>query len=131
MRLRHILLILSLIAFVSASTGGYLFYSSLRRIAFREAERHAMVRLAVINSSLSNLLTQNIRPVRALASLPAIQTALVEKTPETLAAANRMLDRFRKTLDVDVCYLLDPGGDTALGIGRRKGLSVLPGRNQR
>ena len=118
MRLRHILLILSLIAFVSASLGGYLFYSSLRQIAFREAERHALVRLAVINNSLSNLLTENIRPARALAGLPEIREALIKGTLEAIALANQRLDHFRETLEVDVCYLLDPNGTTVASSNR-------------
>ncbi|MFH1984019.1 MAG: PAS domain-containing protein [Pseudomonadota bacterium] len=118
MRLRHIILILSLLAFGAAATGGYLFHASLKSIAFREAERHALVRLAVINSSLSTLLTQNIRPVRTLADIPEIKTALLKTDPAGLAAANRMLDLFRETLDADVCYLLDPDGTTVASSNR-------------
>jgi PAS domain S-box-containing protein len=118
MRLRHILLILSLLAFGAAATGGYLFHASLKDIAFREAERHALVRLAVINNSLSSLLNQNVRPVRTLAGTPEIRTALIEKTAAGMADANRVLDLFRETLSADVCYLLDPDGTTVASSNR-------------
>ena len=42
MKLRVILLLLSLLAFLSAATGGYLYYSSLQKSAFQEAEMQAI-----------------------------------------------------------------------------------------
>ncbi len=118
MRLRHILLILSLLAFGAAAIGGYLFHASLKDIAFREAERHALVRLAVINNSLSTLLTQNVRPVRTLAGTPEIAAALIQRTSAAMSNADRVLDLFRETLNADVCYLLDPDGTTVASSNR-------------
>ena len=45
MKLRSILRVLSLVAFLSASVAGYLYYSTLKEYAFQEAERNALDRL--------------------------------------------------------------------------------------
>ena len=44
MKLRVILLVLSLLALLSASTGGYFYYSSLKEAALLEAERQAVAK---------------------------------------------------------------------------------------
>ena len=69
MKLRTILLVLSLLAFLSASIGGSLYYSALKEAAITEAERKDVLRLAMIRKNLSFLLTENIKPVRALAGM--------------------------------------------------------------
>ena len=51
MKLRHILLILALMAFLSVSAGGYLYYSSVREAAFNEAGRQAVSRLSWLSYS--------------------------------------------------------------------------------
>ena len=59
MKLRLILLILSLMAFVFASAGGYFYYTSFKETAFREAESATIIRLERINKDLSHLLSYN------------------------------------------------------------------------
>jgi hypothetical protein len=54
MKLRLILLVLSLLAFLSASTGGYLYYSSIKESALKEAERQAVARVQTIKKNLSS-----------------------------------------------------------------------------
>ena len=53
MRLRIILLIFSLLTVLSASTGGYLYYSSLKTAAFQEAERQTASHAKMIAKNLS------------------------------------------------------------------------------
>jgi len=76
MKLRLILLVLSLLAFLSASTGGYLYYSSLKKSAFMEAERQAVARVQAIKKNLSSFLSENIKPVRALAGIKELKCHL-------------------------------------------------------
>jgi len=63
MRLRLILVVLSVLSFLSASVGGYLYYASLQEAAFLEAEKQAINRLVAIKKSLSAFLSENIKPV--------------------------------------------------------------------
>ncbi len=119
MKLRLILLVLSLLAFLSASTGGYLYYSALKKSAFREAERQAVARVRTIQKNLSSFLSENIKPVKALAGIKELSIVLT-RPADTIALknANTILDHFNKTLNVEVCYLMKPEGDTIASSNR-------------
>ena len=107
MKLRIILIVLSLLAFLSASTGGYLYYSSLKESALREAERQADLRLRTIKKNLTIFLAENVKPVKTLAGMETIRLALTRPDTQNLAEADATLDHFKKTLAADVCYLMD------------------------
>ncbi len=128
MGLRHILMVLSLLAFLSASAGGALFYSALRQSAFTEAERQAVANTELIQKSLNSFLSEHQKPAATLASIPALHVALRQTTPNSLYQANVVLDRFKQTLDADVCYLLDQKG-TTIASSNRKDQDSFVGRN--
>jgi PAS domain S-box-containing protein len=118
MKLRIILIVLSLLAFLSASTGGYLYYSSLKESALKEAERQADLRLRTIKKNLTSFLSENVKPVKTLAGMQALRLALTRPDAQNLAAANAVLDHFKKTLAADVCYLMDADGETIASTNR-------------
>lgn len=118
MKLRIILIVLSLLAFLSASTGGYLYYSSLKQSALKEAERQADLRLGTIKKNLAGFLSENIKPVKTLAGMNSLQLALARPDAHSLREANATLDHFKKTLAVDVCYLMDSAGNTIASTNR-------------
>jgi len=118
MKLRSILLILSLLAFLSASTGGYLYYSALNKSAFKEAERQAESRLEMITKNLSSFLSENIKPASTLAGMAVLRNAITDSSDSALQAANDMLDQFNATLGTDVCYLMDATGTTIASSNR-------------
>jgi PAS domain S-box-containing protein len=118
MKLRLILLILSLMAFVFASVGGYFYYTSFKEAAFREAESKTIIRLERINKNLSHLLSAYDKPVRILSGMQQLQEMLRNAGPETLTAANRILDHFKNSLQADVCYLMDNRGNTVASSNR-------------
>ncbi len=112
MKLRIILLVLSLLVLVSTSVGGLLYFRSLQEAAYVEARRHAATRAQMISTQFSSFLSQNLRPARVLAGLEELQTALIHPTAENIVQCNLILDHFRQALEVDVCYLMDGGGRT-------------------
>ncbi len=118
MKLRIILIVLSLLAFLSASTGGYLYYSSLKESALREAERQADLRLRTIKKNLTIFLAENVKPVKTLAGMETIRLALTRPDTRNLAATHATLDHFKKTLAADVCYLMDANGQTIASTNR-------------
>jgi PAS domain S-box-containing protein len=118
MKLRLILLILSFMAFVFASAGGYFYYTSFKEAAFREAESETIIRLERINKNLSALLSVYNYPVRILADMQELQGLLNNSNPNSLRAANRILDRFKNTVRADVCYLMDNAGNTVASSNR-------------
>ena len=118
MKLRSILRVLSLLAFLSACAAGYLYYSSLKEYAYQEAERNALNRLQATKKNLSAFFSENIKPARVLARMPPLVDVLLHPDPQTLEAANAILDLFKNTLDVEVCYLMDIRGKTLASSNR-------------
>ena len=118
MRLRLIILVLSILAFLSASTGGYFYYDSLREAAFNEAERQTVTRIALIKKNLSSYLSENIKAVKVLAGMDEMLEMLVR--PGTIAQdnANGVLDLFKASLETDVCYLMNYKGVTVASSNR-------------
>ncbi|MFZ7124916.1 MAG: PAS domain S-box protein [Desulfobacterales bacterium] len=119
MKLRRILFVLSLLAFLSVSIGGSLFYYSLKKSAIQEAERQAQTQVEMLKINLAGLLSENLRPVRTLAGFSEIRNALVERSERSLESAHRLLDHFQTSLGVDVCYLMDPNGMTIASSNRK------------
>ncbi len=118
MRLRLILLVLSLLAFLSTTIGGYLYYHSLKESAFQEAEQQAEVRVKMLRINLSAMISANIQPARVLAGIPSIIHALKDARPDNIAGASAILDHFRDNLNADVCYLMDRNGMTIASSNR-------------
>jgi C4-dicarboxylate-specific signal transduction histidine kinase len=118
MNLRLILFTLALLAVLSASVGGYLYYSSLKEAAFNDAERQATTHVEMITNHLSGYLSENVKPTRTLAGLKPLQVALIRPGNDSLKEANAVLDHFKSTLNVDVCYLMDATGKTIASSNR-------------
>ena len=118
MKLRSILVMLSLLAFLSASVGGYLYYATLKDSTFKEAKRQAATRAEMIRKNLSSFLSENIRPAKTLAGMQTCQNALAHPAPVSLSRTNATLDHFKSTLAVDVCYLMDAYGTTVASSNR-------------
>jgi C4-dicarboxylate-specific signal transduction histidine kinase len=129
MKLRLILLILSLMAVVFASAGGYFYYTSFKETAFLEAERETIIRLERINKNLSLLLSVYNKPVRILAGMQELQELLSSPGLKTLEAANSTLDHFKNTLQADVCYLMDNKGNTVAASSNRNDPDSFVGQN--
>ena len=112
-------MVLSLLAFLSASTGGYLYYSSIKESALKEAERQAVARVQTIKKNLASYLSENRKPVRALAGMKELRQVLLQPTHlNAMVNANAVLDHFNKTLDTEVCYLMTREGDTIASSNR-------------
>ena len=118
MRLRLILLVLSLLAVFSAAAGGYLYYSAVNAAALKEAERQARVRIEILTKSISSSLTENTKVVKSLAGMDVFSEALSSPGQVLIERANSTLDHFRRTLEVDVCYLVDARGTTLASSNR-------------
>ncbi|MBF0413086.1 MAG: PAS domain S-box protein [Desulfamplus sp.] len=136
MRLRIIILVLAILAVLSASAGGGLYYHSLKQAAFQQAENHANRRLELFNRQLSASLSEHVKPVKALAGLQELEYALqmanlnairttignsvIDSTIKlyTLNNLNSILDNFANALNIEVCYLLNSKGETIASSNR-------------
>ncbi|MFZ5587152.1 MAG: PAS domain S-box protein [Thermodesulfobacteriota bacterium] len=128
MRLRTILLVLTILALLSITVSGFYYVFSLRESELEVARRRASLHSEIIRNQLEGFLSENLKPVRALAGLPEIQRALTIPDQETIAQANYILDLFRDALDVDVVYLLDRHG-TTVASSNRNGPDSFVGEN--
>ena len=120
MKLRMILIILSVMAFFSAWTGGYLYYSSIKKSAFEEADKQAAFHTETIKGHLSFFLQENLNSVRALAGLAELTRALSKRDQASLAGTNSILDHFKNTYQTDICYLIDRDGITIASSNRNE-----------
>ena len=118
MRLRAILILLATLAFLSASIGVYVHYTSLRSAFLRTSEKQVEQMAGRIQGQLSSYLSEQLKPARVLAWLPEIRAALVDGGRPALDAANEILDDFQRALGVDVCYLMNRDGDTVASSNR-------------
>lgn len=105
-----------------------MYYSALRQAAFKEAERQAIANTELIQKSLNSFLSEHQKPAATLASIPSLQRALLSNEPKAVYDANVVLDRFKLTLDADVCYLMDREG-TTIASSNRKDPDSFVGRN--
>lgn len=118
MRLRMIIFILAVFAFLSASTGGWLYYFSYREAAFQRTESSAYSRLTLLARQFSTHLSEHIKPVKALAGIGELTAALEQTNLETIYRANQILDHFTRAMDLDVSYLMDGNGITVCSSNR-------------
>ena len=125
MKLRIILIVLSLLAFASVSVGGYLYHQSLRQGALKEAERQGTSCTETIRNHVSLFLSENLKAVRALAGMRELSRALSSPNPSTISEAHRILDHFQRALNADVCYLMSQEGITIASSNRHATDSFL------
>jgi PAS domain S-box-containing protein len=118
MGLRRILIILCLLAFLSALGGGLLYYSALRQAAFKEAERQAVGKAELIHKSIASLLSEHHHTVITLSGMPPVREALITDSPRAINRVNAALDHFADSLEADVCYLMNREGITIASSNR-------------
>ncbi len=118
MKLRSILIFLSLLAIVSTVTWGYLYYSSVRDAALKVAERQAVTRLKLITKNVSSFLSENLKVVKAMAGMDELLEMLVRPNEKAQNRANAVLDLYKNALEADVCYLMNYEGNTIASSNR-------------
>jgi len=118
MKLRAVLLLLSLLAILSVTAGGWIYYSSLKKSAWQEAENQSVDHSEKIKNFISSTLTHNQKAVKALAGLTEIQKALANPDAATVTGANNLFDHLTESFQVDVSYLMDQKGNTIASSNR-------------
>ena len=125
MKLRSIMMVMALIAFLSTATGGYLYFSSLTDSAVREADRQAAAQVMATRNLVASNLAEDLKIVQALAGLKEFHQALADPSKEALEIANQQLDHFRLSMNFSVCYLMDRSGTTVATTNRDEPGSFL------
>jgi PAS domain S-box-containing protein len=111
-KIRVIIIIFALLAFLTASIGGYLYYSSVKKSAFLEYYKNADTQITEIADAINLYLSDYQKITASLAGIRDLRSALEAARPESIHDANAVLDHFQHALAVDVCYLIDRSGVT-------------------
>jgi PAS domain S-box-containing protein len=125
MRLRLIILILAIFAFLAVSTGGWLYYYSFQKAAFQSGETQALAQQKLLTDQLTTYLSEHIKSVRALSRIKELGTVLADTNLETIYRANQILDIFTHSLELDVSYLMDMEGTTICSSNRNQSDSFV------
>ncbi|MCG8565754.1 MAG: PAS domain S-box protein, partial [Desulfobacterales bacterium] len=125
MPLRLIIFSLALIGFLSASTGGGLYYYAYREAAFEKNETQARSQLSLVAGQLSGYLSEHAKSVRTLAEIQELRQALETTNLDTIYRANQVLDTFTQTLEARACYLIDGQGITLCSSNRNRADSFV------
>jgi len=112
MKLNRILLVLALLAFVSATSGGGFLYYSMRDSTLKEAEARVASNVLDLKMRMSLYVAGNLKGVKSLAGLQSLRAFLVEGDRNTQIEANAVLKHFQTILEASVCYLIDGEGNT-------------------
>jgi PAS domain S-box-containing protein len=118
MKIRAIIIIFALLAFLTASIGGYLYYSSIRKSSALQYSKNADTEIAAIADRISLYLSDHQKIADSLAGIKDLQKALEKVRPDTIRDANAVLDHFQHALAVDVCFLIDHSGTTVASSNR-------------
>ncbi len=125
MKLRFILVVLSLLAFFSAVFGGYFYYNSLRDAFFDSAKRDSFAHVHTTNRFISQYITDYAKIADVLSKLEAIRMALETPEGDILNRTNDILDQFKEGTQASVCYLMDQSGLTIASSNRLSGGSFV------
>ncbi len=128
MKLRLIILILSLLAFLSTLTGGYLYYSAIKRAAFERVEKQETWHAKTIKNQFDHQIKSNQRVVKGLSGHEEMRQALYETNEISLHSANKILDNSNNVFEADVSYLIDSSGKTIASSNRKDPNSFI-GKN--
>jgi len=82
----------------------------------------------VLSTHISDELVENQQTVRSLAASPELAPAFVSGSAEDLDKANAVLDLYKETFNVTVCYLMNETGIT-IASSNRESSSSFVGKN--
>lgn len=125
MRLRLIIFILAVFAFLSASTGGWLYYYSYSKAAFQKAESDAYTRLTLLTRQFATHLSEHVKSVSTLSGTQEMIRVFEDTDLETIYQANLTLDLFTRSMNLNVSYLMDKKGITICSSNRNAGDSFV------
>jgi len=125
MSVRTILFVLALLAFLSASVGGYFYYLSLRESAVTESEAQGAVEAEAMTTRVSSLLAEHQRAARALAGLQVVREAVIDRSAQARVAANAVLEHFQQALEVSACFVMNRHGETVAASNSRTSKSIV------
>jgi len=107
-RLTMFLLVLSALLLLVAA--GSFYYSNVEKKIMVDIEKKMNIHLQTASEFLSTFISENVKTSKALAEMEPIKNVLTEVNELNLKAAINVLNIFRNTYEVDMCYVIDRNG---------------------
>lgn len=115
-RARYLYIVVAVLAVILA--GGWFLTQSLGNLAWQQVRKDSLADNHFVIKRLAFELGQAEEAVRAMSGSPWIGPALWSGSPQTLAQANAVLDRYQQRFGASVAYLLDTSGTTIASSNR-------------
>jgi hypothetical protein len=97
---------------------GWVFTQFLGNLAWRQVRTESLSQNKLAVQRLTFEVEQSEEAVKVMSGSPWIGPALWSRSPETLARANSVLDRYQKRFGAAVVYLMDQSGTTIASSNR-------------
>ena len=98
--------------------GGWFLTQSLGNLAWQQVRKGSLAHNQLAIQRLTFELEEAEEAVRAMSGSPWIAPALESRSPQTLAQANSVLDRYQQRFGASVAYLMDASGTTIASSNR-------------
>jgi len=98
--------------------GGWFLTQSLGNLAWQQVRKDSLARNQLAIQRLTFEIQEAEEAVKAMSGSPWIAPALGPKSPQALAQANSVLDRYQQRFGAAVVYLLDQSGTTIASSNR-------------
>lgn len=118
MKLRAIILILSLLVFLSTATGGYLYFTGLKKSAFEKVEIQGVLHAEAIRDLFDEHVSSSLKAVKGLSGHREIKRVLSAPEPIAVEGANQIIDNFNSVFQAGVSYVMDLTGNTIASSNR-------------
>ncbi|MBU1564015.1 MAG: response regulator [Proteobacteria bacterium] len=127
-RLQTLFVVLSIMAILASSFGGYIYYATLTEFSVEQTHKEAAEQLNELGNDIDAYLSWHLLSVKSLAGIKELKHSLLSEDMATLDETNIILDHFREAFQVSVCYLMDHSGNT-IASSNRNALDTFVGKN--
>ena len=106
------------VALVAILAGGWFLTQSLGNLAGQQVRKNSLIHNQLAIQRLAFEIQEAQEAVRAMSDSPWIAPALESRSPQNLARANAVLDRYQQRFGAAVAYLMDASGTTIAASNR-------------
>ena len=115
-RARYLYVVVAALAVILA--GGWFLTQSLGNLAWQQVRKGGLAHNQLAIQRLTFEIQEAEEAVKAMSGSPWIAPALESRSPQTLAQANSVLDRYQQRFGAAVAYLMDASGATIASSNR-------------
>jgi diguanylate cyclase (GGDEF)-like protein/PAS domain S-box-containing protein len=98
--------------------GGWVLTQSLGNLAWKQVRQGGLAHNKLAIQRLTFEIVEAEEAIKAMSGSPWIAPALESRTPQALAQANSVLDRYQQRFGIEVAYLMDASGVTIASSNR-------------